>query len=72
MARYGRTRMSLKNIELRDQPAYPLTEATRYLKLPTAAIAERIDAKETVEDLAADYGVTTTEIEQAVLFERAA
>ena len=38
----------------------------------TAAIAERIDAKETVEDLAADYGVTTTEIEQAVLFERAA
>ena len=38
----------------------------------TAAIAERIDAKETVEELAADYGVTTTEIEQAVLFERAA
>jgi uncharacterized protein (DUF433 family) len=38
----------------------------------TAAIAERIDAKETVEDLAADYGVSTTEIEQAVLFERAA
>jgi uncharacterized protein (DUF433 family) len=38
----------------------------------TAAIAERIDAKETVEDLAADYGVTMTEIEQAVLFERAA
>ena len=37
----------------------------------TAAIAERIDAKETVEDLAADYGMTTTEIEQAVLFERA-
>jgi len=38
----------------------------------TAAIADRIDAKETVEDLAADYGVSTTEIEQAVLFERAA
>jgi uncharacterized protein (DUF433 family) len=38
----------------------------------TAAIAERIDAKETVDELAADYGVTTTEIEQAVLFERAA
>lgn len=38
----------------------------------TATIANRIDAKETVEDLAADYGVSTTEIEQAVLFERAA
>lgn len=38
----------------------------------TAAIAERIDAKETVEELAADYGLTASEIEQAVLFERAA
>lgn len=38
----------------------------------TAAIAERIDAKETVEELAADYGLSASEIEQAVLFERAA
>ena len=38
----------------------------------TAAIAERIDARETVEELAADYGLTAAEIEQAVLFERAA
>lgn len=38
----------------------------------TAAIAERIDAKETVDELAADYGLSVTEIEQAVLFERAA
>jgi uncharacterized protein (DUF433 family) len=38
----------------------------------TATIVERIDAEETVEDLAADYGVTAAEIEQAVLFERAA
>ena len=38
----------------------------------TAAIAERIDARETVEELAADYGLTSSEIEQAVLFERAA
>ena len=37
----------------------------------TAAIAERIDAKETVDELAADYGLSVTEIEQAVLFERA-
>ena len=38
----------------------------------TAAIAERIDASETVGELAADYGLTPSEIEQAVLFERAA
>jgi uncharacterized protein (DUF433 family) len=38
----------------------------------TAAIAERIDARETVEELAADYGLSPSEIEQAVLFERAA
>lgn len=38
----------------------------------TAAIAERIDANETVEELAVDYGLTPAEIEQAVLFERTA
>lgn len=38
----------------------------------TATIAERIDARETVEELAADYGLSVSEIEQAVLFERAA
>ncbi len=38
----------------------------------TAAITERIDARETVEELAADYGLSASEIEQAVLFERAA
>lgn len=38
----------------------------------TAAIAERIDANESVEELAADYGLSVSEIEQAVLFERAA
>ena len=38
----------------------------------TAAIADRIDARETVEELAADYGLTAFEIAQAVLFERAA
>lgn len=38
----------------------------------TATIAERIDAHESVTQLAEDYGLTRTEIEQAVLFERAA
>ena len=38
----------------------------------TAAIVERIDANETVEEVAADYDLRVSEIEQAVLFERAA
>jgi uncharacterized protein (DUF433 family) len=40
--------------------------------ISTAAIVDRIDAKETVDELASDYGLSVTEIEQAVLFERAA
>ena len=38
----------------------------------TYAIAERIDAGESVADLAADYDLAPTEIEEAVLYERAA
>lgn len=38
----------------------------------TAAIADRIDAGETVDHLAADYELDRAEIEQAVLYERAA
>jgi uncharacterized protein (DUF433 family) len=38
----------------------------------TASIVERIDAGETVDDLATDYGLNASEIERAVLFERAA
>jgi uncharacterized protein (DUF433 family) len=40
--------------------------------ISTAVIADRIDAGETVEALAADYDLTVGEIEQAVLYERAA
>ena len=40
--------------------------------ISTHVIAERIDAGETVADLAADYDLSQTEIEQAVLYERAA
>ncbi len=40
--------------------------------ISTATIADRIDAGERVSELAADYGLTETEIEQAVLYERAA
>lgn len=38
----------------------------------TITIAERIDAGETVDDLASDYGLSRDEIEEAVLYERAA
>ena len=38
----------------------------------TAAIAERVDAEERVEDIADDYSLTVAEVEQAVVFERAA
>lgn len=38
----------------------------------TRVIAERIDAGETVRDLATDYGLSAEEIEEAALYERAA
>jgi uncharacterized protein (DUF433 family) len=40
--------------------------------ISTAAITDRIDAGETVEDIAEDYELSPMEIEQAVLYERAA
>lgn len=40
--------------------------------ITTGAIAGRIDAGETVADLAADYDLSTDEIEEAVLYERVA
>jgi uncharacterized protein (DUF433 family) len=44
----------------------------RRIGVSTRAIAERIDAGETVDELAADYDLSPTEIEEAVLYERAA
>ena len=38
----------------------------------TAAIAERIDAREPTAEVADDYDLTVEEVEQAVLYERAA
>jgi uncharacterized protein (DUF433 family) len=40
--------------------------------ITTSAIAERIDAGETVEDVAADYDLRPSEVEQAIVYERAA
>lgn len=40
--------------------------------ISTSTIAERIDAGETIQELAEDYDLTPDEVEQAVLYERAA
>ena len=40
--------------------------------IATRAIAERIDAGESVDDVASDYGLNLFEIEQAAVYERAA
>ena len=40
--------------------------------ISTTAIAERLDGGESVVELAEDYGLTESEIEEAVLYERAA
>jgi uncharacterized protein (DUF433 family) len=40
--------------------------------ISTAAIVERIDAGESVEEVAADYDLGPSEIEQAIVYERAA
>lgn len=41
-------------------------------RVSTTTIAERLDAGESVGDLADDYGLSQAEIEEAVLYERAA
>lgn len=40
--------------------------------ISTAVITERIDAGESVDEIAADYDLSTQEVEEAVLYERAA
>ena len=40
--------------------------------MSTRSILERIDAGETVDDVARDYELTAEAIEEAVVFERAA
>lgn len=40
--------------------------------IATSTIAERVDAGETVKDIAADYDLAPSEVEQAVVYERAA
>jgi uncharacterized protein (DUF433 family) len=42
------------------------------LGISTAILAERLDAGESIDELAADYSLSSAEIEQAVLYERTA
>jgi uncharacterized protein (DUF433 family) len=42
------------------------------LGISTAVLADRMDAGEAIQDLAADYGLSIPEIEEAVLYERTA
>jgi uncharacterized protein (DUF433 family) len=42
------------------------------LGISTAVLAERMDAGESLEALAEDYGLSLGEVEQAVMYERAA
>ena len=48
------------------------TPVTANRSISTAVLASRFDADEKVEDLAADYGLTAHEVEDAIQFERAA
>ncbi|HET9065499.1 MAG TPA: DUF433 domain-containing protein [Gemmatimonadales bacterium] len=40
--------------------------------ITTEVLADRIDAGESIEEVAADYGIAVAEVEQAILYERAA
>jgi uncharacterized protein (DUF433 family) len=44
----------------------------RRRSIATSTIAERVDAGESVNDIAADYDLAQSKIEQAVVYERAA
>jgi uncharacterized protein (DUF433 family) len=50
----------------------PLSHQPSVPGVSTSAIAARIDAGESVDDIAADYDLGLPEIEQAILYERAA
>ena len=67
----GETRTAERPIVIDPKIAFGRPVVVR-VGISTGTIAERIDAGETVQELASDYGLSPTEIEQAVLYERAA
>ena len=67
----GETQQSHRPIVIDPTIAFGRPVVLR-MGISTSIIAERIDAGETVAELAVDYGLSVPEIEQAVLYERAA
>ncbi len=67
----GETRTAERPIAIDPKIAFGRPVVVR-MGISTGTIAERIDAGETVQELASDYGLSPPEIEQAVLYERAA
>jgi uncharacterized protein (DUF433 family) len=67
----GETRTEERPIVIDPKIAFVRPVVVR-MGISTGTIAERMDAGETVPELASDYGLSSTEIEQAVLYERAA
>lgn len=67
----GEAQGSEKPIAIDPQIAFGRPVVIR-VGVSTAAIADRIDAGESVTDVAADYDLSVPEIEQAVVYERAA
>jgi hypothetical protein len=66
--RRARRRQSADAV-LRSRGSGPLV---RRRSIATSTIAERVDAGESVNDIAADYDLAQSKIEQAVVYERAA
>lgn len=67
----GSVDSSARTIVIDPQVAFGRPVLAR-VGVSTHAIAERLDAGESVDDLAADYDLKPSEIEEAVLYERAA
>lgn len=65
------TQSSAKPIAIDPQIAFGRPVVVR-IGVSTQAIADRIDAGESLNDVASDYGLDPSEIEEAVLYERAA
>ncbi len=64
--------------DIRDAPAYTFLAAARHLGMPQATLRYWVQGRTlgrgegSAEDLAWDYGLEVTQIEDAVLYERAA
>ena len=58
--------------DIRDAPAFSFRPTVAGSGVSTGALVQRIDAGETIEELAWDYGLEIAQIEDVILYERAA